>query len=81
MLGEILPSIVEQCFIDVHQLHRRATQQAIADLAGFGMLVPTVEECDNFIENVRRRHQGWSLGGKTSPMLHGSVVVLVICRF
>ena len=59
MLGEIPPSIIEQVFIDVYQLHRLATQQAIADLAGFGMLVPTVEECDNFIENVRRGHQGW----------------------
>jgi len=81
MLGEIPPSIIEQVFIDVHQLHRLATQQAIADLAGFGMLVPTVEECDNFIENVRRGHQGWQLGGETSPVPHGSVVVLIVCRF
>src|SRR3972149_3088326 len=58
MLGEIPPRVIEQCFIDVHQLHRWTTQQAVANLAGFGMLVPSVEECDDFIENVRRRHQG-----------------------
>jgi len=67
MLGEIPPSIVEQCFIDVHQLHRWTAQQAVANLAGFGMLVPTVEECDDFIENVRRRRQGGQLCGEASP--------------
>jgi len=52
MLGEIPPSVEEQCFIDMHQLNRRTAQQAIADLAGFGMLVTAIKERHDFVENV-----------------------------
>jgi hypothetical protein len=52
MLHEIPPSVEEQCLIDVHQLDRRATQQAVADLARFEMLIAAVKEGDDLIENV-----------------------------
>lgn len=52
MLREVPPAVEEQCLIDVHELNRRAAQEAVTNFAGFAVLVAAIKKRHYFIKNV-----------------------------
>jgi hypothetical protein len=56
-------------------------QQVMTNLNRLGMIAPAVEEGYGFIKDIGGRNQWWKPLGKTLPMGHRCLMILIMRQF
>ena len=62
----------------MNKLNGRAIQNIIADFDCFGVLIPTVKKCNDFIKNIGSYRQWGKIFCEAVPMAQGSFMMLIV---